>query len=248
MTLRDVIESTQVSETGSTDVASVWSLATVRNDVHTHLTLGGLDGGVGLTRGNSVTLGVEEEVVDEGLHVLLHGGSGRRRDLVVLDTDRASGHLVEALVNDAEGLAELLHSAEVTVVAVTVGSNRNVELDLVIGIIGLVLADIKRNSRTSEHDTGKGKVQSLSSRNDTNTPQSLNPDTVVGQHLLGLVDSVAELGSPLVNVVKKTNGNILVNTTGSDVGSVETGAGNTLVEFLPLSVIAIVELTIVHLP
>lgn len=229
-------------------MASVRSLTAIGDDVNTHLTLGGLDSGVGLTRGDGVTLGVEQEVVNEGLHVLLHGGSGRRRNLVVLDTDGTSRHLVETLVDNAKGLTELLHSAEVSVVAITVGSNRNVELDLVVGIVGLVLADVEGNSRTSEHDTSEGKVQSLSSRNDTDTPQSLNPDTVVCQHLLGLVDSVAELGSPLVDVVKKSNGDILVNTTGSDVGSVETGARNTLVEFLPLSVITITQWTIVYLP
>lgn len=232
MTLGDVIETTQVSETGGSDVASVWSLAAVTDDVDTHLALGSLDGGVGLTGRNGVALGVEKEVVDEGLHVLLHGGSGRRRDLVVLDADGAGGHLVQALVDDAEGLSELLHSAEISVVAVSVGSDGDVELDLVVGVVGLALSDIPRHAGTSEHDTGEGEVQRLSGGNDTDTPQSLNPDSVVGQHLLGLVDTVAELGSPLVNVVEKTNGDILVNTTGSDVGGVETGTRDTLVEFL----------------
>jgi hypothetical protein len=243
-----MIKSTQVSETGSTNVASVRSLTAVRNDVNTHLTLRGLDSGVGLTRGDGIALGVEKEVVDKGLHVLLHGGSWGRRNLVVLNTDGTSRHLVEALVDNSERLAELLHSAEVSVVAVTVGSNGNIEFDLVVGVVRLVLADVERNTRTSQHDTSEGKVQSLSGRNDTNTPQSLNPDTVVSQHLLGLVDSVAELGSPLVNVVEKANGDILVNTTGSNVGSVETGTGNTLVEFLHLSVIVIFQLTTIHLP
>jgi hypothetical protein len=232
VTLGDVIETTQVGKTGSADVASVWSLTAVRDNVDAHLTLRGLDRGVCLTRGNCVTLGVEQEVVDKGLHVLLHGGSGRRRDLVILNTDRALGHLVKALVDNTKGLSELLHSAKVSVVTVTVGSNRDIELNLVVSVVWLVLADIEGNAGTSEHDTSEGKVQSLSSRNNTNTSQSLNPDTVIGQHLLGLVDSVAELGSPLVNIVEKTNRNILVDTTGSNVGGVETSTGNTLVEFL----------------
>jgi hypothetical protein len=135
-------------------------------------------------------------------------------------------------VDNTEGLSELLHSAKVSVITVTVGSNRNIELNLVVSVVWLVLADIEGNTGTSEHDTGEGKVQSLRGRNNTNTPQSLDPDTVIGQHLLGLVDSVAELGGPLVNIVEKTNGDILMDTTGSNVGGVETGAGDTLVEFL----------------
>lgn len=170
--------------------------------------------------------------MDERLHVLLHGGSGRGGDLVVLDADRAGGHLVEALVDDAERLSELLHSAEISVVAVTVGADGDVEFDLVVGIIRLALSDIPWHTGTTEHNTGEGKVKGLGSRDDGNTPQSLNPDTVVCQHLLGLVETVAELGSPLVDVVEKTNGDILVNTTGADIGGVKTGTRDTLVEFL----------------
>lgn len=213
-------------------MASVRSLATVTDDVHTHLSLGSLNGRVCLARGNGVTLGVEEEVVDEGLHVLLHGGSGRRRDLVVLDTDGASGHLVQALVDDSERLSELLHSAEVSVVAVTVGTDGDVELNLVVGIVRLALSDIPWHTGSSKHDTGEGEVEGLLGGDDTDTPQSLDPDTVVSQHFLGLVDTVAKLSSPLVDVVKKADGNILVNTTGSDVGGVKSGTGDTLVEFL----------------
>lgn len=232
MTLGDVIETSQMGKAGGSDVASVWSLTTVADNVDTHLALGGLDGGVGLTRGHGVTLGVEEEVMDEGLHVLLHGSSRRGRDLVVLAADGATRHLVQALVDDAKGLSELLHAAEVSVVAVTVGADGDIKLDLVVGIVRLALSDIPWHTGATEHDTGKGEVKSLGGGNNSNTSQSLDPDTIVCQHLLGLVDTVAELSSPLVDVVKKTDRNILVNTAGAHVGGVETGTGDTLVEFL----------------
>ena len=227
-----MIETTQVGETRCSDMASVWSLATVTDNVHTHLSLGRLNGRVCLTRGNGVTLGVEEEMVDKGLHVLFHGSSGRRRNLVVLNSDGATGHLVQALVDNSEGLAELLHSAEISIVAIAIGANRNVELDLVISVVRLALSDIPWHTRTSKHNTGEGQVQCLGSGNDTNTSQSLNPDTVVSQHLFGLVESVTKLSSPLVDVVEKTNGDILVDTTGSNIGGVKTGTRDTLIEFL----------------
>jgi hypothetical protein len=221
-----LVEAAQVGETGCANLAAVRPLGAVGDDENTHLTLGGLDGAVGLTRRNGVTLGVEQEVVDESLHVLLHCGAGRRSDLVVLDLDGASGHLVQALVDDAERLAELLHAAEVTVVAVTVDADGDVELDLVVGVIGLGLADIPRDTGSTEHDTREGVVEG------TNTLGTADPDTVVGQELLSLVNAVTELGGPLVDVVKKTNGKILGNATGADVGSVKTGTRDTLVEFL----------------
>ena len=232
VTTRNLVESTQVSKSGSTDLAPVGSLAAVTDQVHTHLTLGSLNSRVGLTRGHGVTLGKQKEVMDQCLHVLLHGRTGRRRDLVVFHLDGTRGHLVQALDDDAEGLTEFLHTAEVTVVAVTVDTDGDVELDLVVGIVGLRLADIPGHTRATEHDTGETHVQSILSIHDTNTLGSGLPDTVIREKFLDFIDTVTELGGPLVDVVKKTKGNVLRDTTRTDVRGVETGTGNTLVEFL----------------
>jgi hypothetical protein len=229
---RHLVEAAQVGEAGCADLAAVRPLGAVGDNEDTHLTLGGLNSAVGLTRRDCVALGVEQEVVDESLHVLLHCGARRRGDLVVLDLDGTSGHFVQALVDDAEGLAELLHAAEVTVVAVTVDTNRDVELDLIVGIVRLGLADVPGDTGTTEHDTREGVVEGVSGADDTNTLGTADPDTVVGQKLLGLVNAVAELGGPLVDVVKETDGEILRNTTGANVSGVETGTRDTLVEFL----------------
>jgi hypothetical protein len=135
-------------------------------------------------------------------------------------------------VDDAEGLTELLHTAEVTVVAVTVDTDGDIELDLVVCVVRLGLADIPWHTRTTKHDTRERVVESISGADDANTLGTADPDTVVGQKLLGLVNTVAELCGPLVNIVKKTKGKILRNTTGADVGGVKTGTRDTLVEFL----------------
>jgi hypothetical protein len=227
-----LVEATQVSETRSTDLASVRSLGTVGDNEDTHLTLRGFDGGVGLTGRNGVTLAVKQEVVNESLHVLLHSGTWRRGNLVVLNLDGSRGDLVQALEDDAQRLAELLHAAEVTVVAVTVDTNGHIELNLVVSIVGLGLADIPWDTRTTKHDTSERVVESICGRNNTNTLGTALPDTVVGQKLLSLVNAVTELSGPLVDVVKDTNGEILGNTTGTDVSSVETGTRDTLVELL----------------
>ena len=211
---------------------TVWPLGTIADDIDTHLALGGLDSRVGVAGRNGVALGVEQEVVDEGLHVLLHGGARGRGDLVVLDADGAGGHLVEALVDDAERLAELLHAAQVAVVAVAVDADGNVELDLVVGVVRLALADVPRHTGTAEHDACEGQVQSVGGRDHADAAQTVDPDTVVRKHLLGLVDAVAELSGPLVNIIEQAEREILVDTSGADVGGVETGTRDSLVEFL----------------
>ena len=66
----------------------------VRYEVDTHFSLGCLNGSVGLTRRNRVTLAEKLEMVNEGLHALFHGCPGWGYKLVVIDLDGASGDLV----------------------------------------------------------------------------------------------------------------------------------------------------------
>jgi hypothetical protein len=224
MTARDLVESSKMGETWCSDLTSVWSLATITDDVDTHLSLWCLNGRVGLSGWHSVSLGEEQEVVDESLHVLLHGRSWWWRNLVIFHTDWTSWHLVQALVDDAKRLAELLHSAKVTIVAVTVLANWDVEFHLVVCVVRLALANIPWDTGASEHDTSEGVVQGIGSRNNSNTSGSANPDTVVGQKLLGLIDTITELSSPLVNIIEQTDWDILVDTTWSDICGVKTGS------------------------
>lgn len=232
VTARDLIETTKMGETRSANLAAVWAFATITDNEDTHFTLRGLDGGVCLTRRNGVTLGEEQEVVNQSLHVLLHGGTRRRGDLVVLDFDGTSGHLVQALVNDAEGLTEFLHTAEVSVVAVTVHTDGDIEIDLVVGIVWLRLADIPWHTGTTQHDTSEAHVESICGADHTDTLCSGLPDTVVSQEFFGFVNAVTELGGPLVNIVEQPEGKVLGNTTRSDVGGVQSSTRDTLVEFL----------------
>lgn len=232
MAARDLVEATQVGETGSADLATVGSLATITDQEHSHLTLRRLDGRVGLTRGDGVTLSEEEEVVDESLHVLLHSSTGRGADLVILNTNGAGGYLVQALVNDAERLAELLHTAEVTIVAVAVHTNRYIKFDLVVSIVRLGLANIPWDTRSTEHDTSEAHVQGVRSAHNTNSLSSGLPDTVVGKQLLSFVDAVTKLCGPLVDIIEETKGKVLGDTAGADIGGVKTGTRYSLVKFL----------------
>ena len=54
-------------------------------------------------------------------------------------------------MDDAEGLAEFFHAAEVAVVAVAIYTNGHIEFDLVIGVIGLALTDVPVHAASSQH-------------------------------------------------------------------------------------------------
>jgi hypothetical protein len=130
MPSRDLVEARQVSKSRRSNLASVWSathvrhhprelphldlpLSAIRHNEHTHLTLGRLNSAVCLTRWDSVSFSEKQKVVNQSLHVLLHRSSWWRANLVVLGPDGASGHLVETLEDDAEGLTELFHAAAI---------------------------------------------------------------------------------------------------------------------------------------
>jgi hypothetical protein len=94
MASRNLVESSQVRETGCADLTAVWSFASVTHNIHSHLPFWRLDGRIRLSRWHSITLREEQEVVDQSLHVLLHRCTRWRGDLVVFNTNWSWGHLV----------------------------------------------------------------------------------------------------------------------------------------------------------
>jgi hypothetical protein len=105
-----------MSEPRRSDLASIRTLTSIGNEIDGHLSLGRFDGRVSFTGRDRVSFGVELEVVDQGFHALLHGGSRGRHDLLVVHLDGTEGHLVETLRDDTERLSEFLDSTEVSVV------------------------------------------------------------------------------------------------------------------------------------
>lgn len=56
---------------------------------------------------------------------------------MIVDLDLTFGHLVQALVDNAQRLAELFNAAQVAIVAVAILANRDVELNLVVRVVWL---------------------------------------------------------------------------------------------------------------
>lgn len=214
------------------DLTPVRPLAAIADDIDAHLPLGRFDGRIRLPGRDGVALCEEQEMVDQRLHVFLHRGAGRGGDFVVLDTHGAWRHLVQALMDDAQRLAELLHPAQIPIIAIAVHAHGDIELHLAVRIVRRALAYVPGHPGAAQHDAREGVVERVGGGHDADALGAPDPDPVVGQELLGLVDAVAELGRPLVDVVEEAEGQIGVHAAGADVGGVQAGAGNALVEFL----------------
>ena len=119
--------------------------------------------------------------MDKCLHVFLHCSARGWRDLVVLHANRSGWHLIQALVDDAKRLTKLLHSDEVSIVTVAVDTDRYVEFNLVIGVVGLRLAYVPGDTTATKHGSREAVVESVSSGNNTDVLCAALPDAVVGQ-------------------------------------------------------------------
>ena len=123
-------------------------------------------------------------------------------------------------MNDPQTLPKLLHPAQIAIIAVAIDADRDVEFDLVIGIVGLGLADVPGDARAAEHDAREGVVECVGGTHDADAFRAPDPDPVVGEELFGLVNAVAELGRPLVDVVEEAEREVLRDTAGADIGGV----------------------------
>jgi hypothetical protein len=94
MASANLVHRPQVRKTRRADLTPVWPLAPITHDKDTHLTLRRLDRTICLPRRHRIPLRIQQEMVNQRLHVLLHGSSWRWHDLVILDLDSTRRHFV----------------------------------------------------------------------------------------------------------------------------------------------------------
>jgi hypothetical protein len=183
--------------------------------------------------------------MDQTLHALLHARARGRDELVVVDLYRAGGDAVEALADNAERLAHLLHAAQVAVIAVTVFADGDVEFDLVpsanistrerephfiILVIPLHLAQVPRNPAPAHHHAAEAIAARVIGADDAYADGALLPDAVPADNLLDLIDPARELRRPLEDVVQQAMGEVERDAPGAHVRRVEARAADALVK------------------
>ncbi len=201
-----------MGEARRADLEPVRLVGTVADEVDAELALRVLDGGIGLALGHAEAFGEELEVVDQLFHVRLHRLARRRCHLVVVGDDGAGvgTQPVHALLDDAVGLAHLLHTHEVAVVAVARLAHGDVEFHAVVGVVGLLLAQVPGDARAAQHRAGHAEVQRALLRHDADVHGALLPDAVVRQQRLVLVHALGEALREVVDEVQQRAAAVLV--------------------------------------
>ncbi len=173
--------------------------------------------------------------MDERFHRTLHLAALRRHDLVIGIGDRTYAFLAEqkinALAHDAGRLAHFFHTDQVTVIAVTVLTDRNIEFHFVVAFIRLRLAQIPCCTRTTNHDAREAPCPSIIKRNNTDIDVTLFKNAVWRNQIVEIGKrGIEERIDPLADIFHKLIRQILMNTTWTEISCVHTCTTSAFIE------------------
>ena len=180
--------------------------------------------------------------MDERLHRRVQLVPRREDDLAVVGDPRLAFHLVEpveALADDAHGLAHLVHVHLVTVVDVAVRVDGDVELDLVVGEIGHRLTEVPVHARGPEHRPGLRERERVVRREQADPLRPLEPDRVAVEDRFVLVHRLGHRVAELARLVREPGRDVLREPTHLEVAGVHARAADHLEQVEDL--VAVVE-------
>src|SRR5439155_3432511 len=102
--------------------------------------------------------------------------------------DRAVRQLRQALADDFRALPHLLHADPIPVVRVAVLSDGDFPFHLVIGAVGLGLADVVGDAGPAQDRAGTAEIDGVFGGNHGDVLGPRQPDAVVQQELVVLVE------------------------------------------------------------
>src|SRR3546814_1577452 len=99
--------------------------------------------------------GIKLEVMDEGLHRLLHLATPWRHNLAVEASNRTFRHLLEALLHDLRRLAHFFNANHEAIITVAIRADGDFKVHAIIDIVWLRPAKVPGNAGAADHWTGK---------------------------------------------------------------------------------------------
>ena len=168
-------------------------LRAVRHDVAAVLATRPFDRDVRLTGRHGEALRVDQEVLNQRLHLGVDLVLRRRHDAAILDAPLADRRdALERLAADLDALPHLRHAHQVAVVDVAVAGADDIEVERVVarireGATHVVVAAGGTGDRAVE-----APVIAILQRDDADTARAIEPDRVLGDQRLVLVQLAGE--------------------------------------------------------
>ena len=133
---------------------------------------------IDFARGSVDAFGVDDEVMDQLLHLGQDSRFGRRIVFRVLDVDRPAWQRVEDLMEDTHGLPHFLHPHEIAVVRVTLGTDWHIEIVLFVAEIGLFFTKIVVDAASTEIRAAEAERDCLLFRDGADVFGAIDKDAV----------------------------------------------------------------------
>ncbi len=159
----------------------------VRDDVAAELAAGRLDRHVDLALGHEVPLGDDLEVVDQRLHRRVELVPRRQHDLAVVRDPWLALQLlepVEALPDDPHRLAHLVQVHAVAVEDVAAVVDGHLEVDLVVGEVRLVAAEVPVDAGGAQRRARTGRARSRRRSRAARRPSSARARSCSGSRIV----------------------------------------------------------------
>src|SRR5690606_31776396 len=127
-----------MGKAGGANLAAVRLARAIGDEIDAELALRRLDTRVDLAGWHPMTFGVQLEVMDQSFHRTLHLGALRRNDLLVIGNVRARAfwrtQLLARLLHDLYGFTHFEHADQITIIAVAVLADGDVEVELLVAL------------------------------------------------------------------------------------------------------------------
>src|SRR3989454_9980787 len=140
--LHQLFERLEIAKRRRPDLHPVWLVSAIRNQVEAELAARAFDEGVDIADRTLEAFTDEPEMVDDRLHALAELGTRRQGDLAVGSEPGAVRQVIDRLLQDSQALAHLRHPHPVPVVAISVRSDRHLEVVLLVAAVRKCLANV----------------------------------------------------------------------------------------------------------
>ena len=188
-------EECEVQHGGRAASRAVGTLTPVAHEVEAEFTVGRLGRSVRFPTGNLEAavahrqLEVGDRALDRGVDLLL-GRQGR--PLVDADVYGAGGDVFERLRHDLEALPHLGHPHEVAGIAVAGRRAADLEVEVFVGEVGLVLAEVAGDTAGAGHGAGGSAIDRFLFREHAHALRAIDEDAIAGEQPLHVFERLGE--------------------------------------------------------
>src|SRR5690606_31024569 len=131
---------------------------------------------------------------------------------------------------DLHGFAHFEHADQITIIAVAVLADGDVEVELLVALVGLRLAQVPCRAGAAYHHAREPVVEAVLQLDDADVDVALLENTVVGQEAFDVIADLQERIAPVVDVVDQFGWQVLMHAADAEILRVHAAARGALIE------------------